>query len=624
MAPPIPSTEIQLAYPLYACDFDPQDANRLVVGGGGGKSATGVANKISVLDVPHQDAIQIESEIDLNSNEDSVNTIAVGPRRKNSVLVYAGINSSPEDMEKGKNEHFRVFSADLPSKTKAKAAGPKMAELSRSALFSSTKDANTYQRVLRISQPVQGSNQVGAVATGDAKDAQIAVFDVPATGSAPKSRGRLDLEKEAVDLDILQVAEDEYQVIYCSSYDMYTMNIGNKSTEPYNVFTMPTDESTEQRPVFRSIRYMSPTFAIATANLPKAGGVILQGFRLPAKPGAEGKDGWARLAISASLPKTVTRATGMAVRNLSPPTSGHKQGDAQFVIAVSGQDSSITIYTLDHQVLGDITLIVNLHPVTTLKAVHPAPISGLSLSHFVPPKTPSARQHHLKLASIGSMAKTVTVHSLPLKKLVDKSSPSTRGPPRAPRYILALKGRDPLIRGLVTFMTVSVLLVAILAQGFMEIKGLSRPVLGAKYVTPSSWHATWKVHDPYKVLGNNPASLSTNGEHGVGGSGDGGWLADVLAENQQTSTTPLVILDRSLTAAGLEEGRGYQVETHDEGQDEHKGARSWDELPAALKEAWKEKLKAAGHWAGEEVTGAVFKGVLFGEIAGVVANAVRG
>ena len=35
-----------LDYPLYVCDFDPTDAGRLIVGGGGGASRTGVGNKI--------------------------------------------------------------------------------------------------------------------------------------------------------------------------------------------------------------------------------------------------------------------------------------------------------------------------------------------------------------------------------------------------------------------------------------------------------------------------------------------------------------------------------------------------------------------------------------------------
>jgi hypothetical protein len=46
MAPPFPAAGIELDYPLYAVDFDPEDANRLVVGGGGGANRSGVSNKI--------------------------------------------------------------------------------------------------------------------------------------------------------------------------------------------------------------------------------------------------------------------------------------------------------------------------------------------------------------------------------------------------------------------------------------------------------------------------------------------------------------------------------------------------------------------------------------------------
>lgn len=40
------SAKVTLSYPLYACDFDPKDATRLVVGGGGGAGKSGVGNKI--------------------------------------------------------------------------------------------------------------------------------------------------------------------------------------------------------------------------------------------------------------------------------------------------------------------------------------------------------------------------------------------------------------------------------------------------------------------------------------------------------------------------------------------------------------------------------------------------
>lgn len=40
------SAKITLTYPLYACDFDPNNANHLIVGGGGGAGRSGVGNKI--------------------------------------------------------------------------------------------------------------------------------------------------------------------------------------------------------------------------------------------------------------------------------------------------------------------------------------------------------------------------------------------------------------------------------------------------------------------------------------------------------------------------------------------------------------------------------------------------
>jgi hypothetical protein len=46
MALPFPQATIKLDYPLYAVSFDPQDANRIVVGGGGGVGRSGVGNKI--------------------------------------------------------------------------------------------------------------------------------------------------------------------------------------------------------------------------------------------------------------------------------------------------------------------------------------------------------------------------------------------------------------------------------------------------------------------------------------------------------------------------------------------------------------------------------------------------
>ena len=591
MAPAIPSAELRLSYPLYALDFDPEDADRLLVGGGGGAARSGVGNKVSVLDVSHADALQVVSEIELSRDEDSVNTLAVGPRRKNAIAFYTGINSVEDDLKKGKNEHFRVFAADLPSKAEAT---PKITELSRSALFS-TKDTEAYQRLLRISGPF------GAAATGTigrSKDAQIAIFDLAAPTSsnpAPKLRGEVELVKEAMDMDMMQISDDEHQLIYCDDYDIYTLIITKKSISgPHLVFTVPHDVATgaKDRPSFRCIRFLTPTFVLAVANLPKPGGAVLQGFRLPkiSDLGKEEKEGKARLAVVTHLPKSVTRATGLAVRNLFPPaTPSAPQDDTQFAIAVTGQDSSITLFTLEHQTLGAVNLIANLHPVTTLKEVHLGPISGLAFSHLPPPstktKTPPA---HLKLASIGSMANTAIVHTLPLKP--HKTHPT--------RPVLALKSRAPSGTSFLVGTALFFALIALLLQSFLEVKGYSRSVVGARSVTPVSWHRPGAYYALSTTTGIPPV---VNGLWGM------------YNEKQAAAGGDKVVLhhDAHLGEVGVE---GHDEERHGE-------VKGWEELAPAQKEAWREVLEKAGHW-GEQTGEAVFKGVLFGQIAGVVGAMV--
>jgi hypothetical protein len=591
MAPAIQTATLNTSYPLYACDFDPQDANRLVVGGGGGATKSGVPNKISVLDASHLESLHVVSELDLSRDEDSVTSLAVGPRRRNSIVLLTGINSSPAEVEKGKNEHFRVFAVD-PS-TKAKTT-PKITELSRTGLFSYT-ELDAYQRVLRISPAFPDKAQIGAVATGLAKKAEIAVFDVPsAGGAAPKPRGKLELPKEAVDLDIIQTGDSEYQLVYCDSYEIYRITIGKKSIDgPRCVFTVPHDEV--PRPSFRALRYLTPTFVLATANIPQGGGVVLQGFRLP--KAEDGIDAKARLAISKRLPKTVARATGMAVRNLSPPSAPTtKYGDAQLVIAVAGSDSSISLYKLDHEAVGNVELIANLNPITTLPSVHPGPISGLVFSHFHPPKTPTMRVLHLKLASIGSIGNSCVVHALPLQRLPDKTSAAARraGPPRQPRYVLALKSHGPSPRGLFTALALVTLLLAILGQALIEVQGLGPSIIGARHVVPNSWLANYATSN--------------------GAAADKHFLADFLVGTKLANDDKVVVLDVD------DDAQEVRVDTHDEQL--HGPAVEWNELPAEQQDAWKERLKRAGHW-GEQMGEAVFKGVLFGEIAGVVGNAVR-
>ncbi|OIW34055.1 hypothetical protein CONLIGDRAFT_628985 [Coniochaeta ligniaria NRRL 30616] len=576
----------------------------------------------SVLDVSSPENIEVASELELSREEDSVTTLAAGLRKNRTLLVYAGINSSLDDIQKGKNEHFRVFGIDQPARSRSNSTH-KITELSRSTIFNS-KDADTYQRLLRVAPSFSGTHQVGAVATGLAKSSEITIFEVStAAGVAPKPRGKLELLKEAMDLDVIQVDEDRWQLAYCDDFVLNILDIGKTESEPSNIFTTPIDIATGyERPTFRCIRYLTPHFLLAASNMHKGSGVVLQGFRLPISAEQGGK---AKLAVSARLPKSVTRATCLAVRNLSPTSSpSANQGDTQFVIAVAGQDSSITLYTLEHTSHSNIELIVKLHPITTLKSVHPSPISGLAFSYIPPPQppktasvstTPTApRQHTLKLASVGSMGNTVVAHHIPLRRL-SNASKIPGAPPRPPRHVVALKSRGPNPTSVIIFGAIIIAVLGALLQGILEVGGLVTPSIGARHVVPERWlkplppHVSGDFKDTARV-----------GTHAP-------FLAEFLAEqklnlnSQGEGEGAKVVLTADTYLDGETGGEGVKVDAHDE--ERHADAKSWDELPLSQKRAWRKRLEKAGQW-GEEMGETIFKGVLFSEIGGAIGQMVAG
>ncbi|KAH6897180.1 hypothetical protein B0T10DRAFT_178569 [Thelonectria olida] len=595
--PPFPCASTELDYPLYAVDFDPEDSNRLIVGGGGGAGRSGVGNKITVIETVSKHELRVSGEINLSRDEDSVMSLAIGANKGKVTHLYAGVNSSPDSIAKGKNEHLRTLAIE---KTKARAsvgtktADTNISEMSRSALFSNP-DADTYQRLLRV------AGQTGAAATAMGKEPQLAVFD--AASATPKLTGVLELPKEAEDLDIIQTGEKEYQIAFCYKYELHVVNIGKENSDPHQVFTIPDDDP--RRPAFRSIRYISPRFILAAANLPKRSGVVLFGFRLPEKLGKD----QARVSASAKIPRNIS-ATALAVSNLSPPASpGAPLGQTQFVVAVAGHDSSISLFTLEHKTGTTFDLLADLWPFYTLKDVHGNDnITGLTFSTFVSPKT-HIRQQHIKLASI-SLQKTVVVHSIPLRKYIDKGPRNKNGPPRPVRYVVAMKSRGPSSRGLVIAISVMVLLMAIIGQSVCEYYGIRPPLLHVDKVLPSRYGTLRTPENKPSVFFADELLSSLGG-----------------GESIETQAGEKIVIYESLpdalTGDGAPEGENVvqkiQADVHDSAV--HGPGKTWDELGEKQKEAWKARLKDAGAWT-QNMGESVFKGILFGEIAGAVGRAV--
>lgn len=431
-------------------------------------------------------------------------------------MVYAGVNSSPADLKSGKNEHLRAFAIEP---TKARAAGKNvgsshLSETSRTALFAATHPEE-YQRLLRLAPPSATGAQLGVAASGLGKDYQIALFETSLSTSVPKEKGRLEVEKEANDVDVIQTGDDTYQVAYCHDYELHLMDVRKGAgSEPTRVYVTPEDAGTgAPRATFRAIRYLTPGFILAVANLPKRKGVVLQALRLPSKP-----DGETRVSVYTRLPKHVAQATALASQNLSPPTTrGGKTDRAQFVIAVAGHDSSVSLFTLEHKSAEGLDMLFDLLPLTTLREVHPLQITGLSFSKFAPPsKGATARAQVVKLASI-SMVNTVVVHAIPLRKELDTSVPARKnGPPRKSRYVVAAKSQRPSSKGLLVALTLIVAILAVAGQVLLEVTGRSQPVFGAsRYWNP--YGTLRKPGDEFvdKAMGNVPVeSVVVDGDLG--------------------------------------------------------------------------------------------------------------
>ncbi|KAL8644417.1 MAG: hypothetical protein Q9210_007265 [Variospora velana] len=518
MAPPVASAKLTLSCPLYASDFDPQDHNFLLVGGGGGEGRSGVGNKIALLNTSRKQTISNIVDIDLSREEDSVTSLAIASSTSSSVIAFAGINSSEKDQNAGKNEHFRSFRLEYPPKRRtdgrdvdggAQEYKGQTAPLGRASLFkpSTGSKKETYQRITRLSRPcIVNGGQLGAIATGLAPEGEIVLFDAKTNGPrGPWVEARLSTGKgEAADLDIIGLNDTEdvppgtFTVAYCTDYAVHAFQMTlkqNKPPEPQYAYSEPhpdTFSSTSARPKLRSLRFITPILLLMLQNRPDRQGADLLLLELSSHLNG-------RIISRKPLHKGIKSATALSVTHLPSFGSRHI---SEHVIAVAGQDTSISIFTLEHSPNPPFkSLKLRLH--TRLPSVHPLQITSLAFSTFVPPSEPekSALPQYIKLAST-SIANTVVVHTLPLLPYPPPSSNSSRQ-----RYVLTPPGRSESAQ--MTFSIIVATLViavsAFLLQAFVEIRGASPEYLGAKGWLSQRIHGYIAV--PY-VLGDHSSTSS--------------------------------------------------------------------------------------------------------------------
>lgn len=598
------------------------------------------------------------------------------------MIALAGLNSSLEEQKRGNNQHLRSFKIDLPRKADEEAKGKKGAGeddkktitkqesslLSRASLFRTkvTKaEPDTYQRVVRASPwRLKNDNgkddeetRVAAITTGLAPSGEIVFFQVTQKPTESDVIGRIQLGdgEEAEDVDIIDLAEEDskgkkgnshkkFRVAYTNGIDVFTCQISsgtrsNASPEVDCVYSTPLPEkgARKSRPKFRALRFLSPTALLLLQNAPDRNGCELMVLELPS-PTDPKKDKQKGAAIirRRKLRKAMKIGLGLAVSNLgSGPDSQQQQ--QQTIIAVTGSDQSIELLTLDHesgrkgrQECG------HIRPYHTLRDVHPFSVTNICFSNFVLPSSQTIdskgkpQQQHVKLASV-SMGNTIVVNTIPLISIPTATSGSQR-------YVLAVPETWSNLGGL-SVLTIVVLLLGILLQGILEIRGDAPTHLGVgEWVpaqirdlvvdTPPHPSSTLSSYEP--LVSEPPAATATE---------DIDVDADKVESPTATTTIAVVpniphqtlrdILARhdspnSILVRCSEQNDEVFIETapsaeQEQEQEQEQGVKPWDQLSEDQRALWRQRLVNAGYWTIDEGED-LLTGVLFGESRPLVAE----
>jgi hypothetical protein len=393
-------------------------------------------------------------------------------------------------------------------------------------------------------------------------------------------------------------------------------------------------EDPKSRPIFRGLRFLNAQNVVALCNRPKKGGAELRIFHLyPTGP--------AMLTLEKKLPSHIKQAGTMDVCALD----ADKDGNQQFVIAVTSIDISIEVYTANYN--ARTATFSNLRSYITLRDVHQHGITKLCFSPFhSPTQNPEMRKdrgkvyiagpQYIRLASV-SYGNTVVVETFPLQPLQPDKL-------RESRYVLSHPSDEKWAKYAYLFIiSLVVVVVAFMVQsfrtGFSDDVGLFKflpepwrefldmpagAAYGKQYVKitpglePTATGRLQNLMDYHDIP--VPASPSTPSDSSdfpdSSDSPDSSDPSDDAAKKEKEKTL--------LLRPGPEKLGGVTVDVHPDKAallEKDEEAKHWHELQEHEQSWWKERLKGAGQWAEAEGEG-VLQGILFSEFAGAVAAGV--
>lgn len=569
----------------------------------------------TLLNTSKRQEISEVVDIELSREEDSVTSLAAARASNDSIVAFAGINSSMAEQKRDNNQHLRSFQIDYPPRRQSNPSSAneggsaekepestissspgKTTALSRVSLFrAKAGSTGTYQRITRLS-PWKSSEspRVAAIATGLAPSGEIVFLNAttPTPGASDViGRIRLGTDEEAEDVDITALeAEGEFRIAYTNGVDVFTCQISsdkrsNASPDVSCVYTTPVPEKgPKTRPKFRALRFLSPTTLLLLQNAQDRRGcelVLLELHQTASKKPS------ASIVRRKKLRKSMKIGLGLDVCLLNRSCDTKQQT----AIAVAGSDQSIEVLTLESSPSqgghG------KFRTYTSLYEVHPFSLTKVCFSPFTPPPQPVSPEtppQYIKLASL-SLGNTVVVHTFPLAP----SPPSSRNP----RYVLVpphdLDVWTSLSSGFAALF--SILTVCLLLQAFTEIRGVMPPYLGVSEWLPPNIRDS--VARPYYAPPPYPLEQSTLTSSALPTAAtdlSGSLLRDLLRDS-----SPVVAEDeRQLIRVLWDSERNEPLVDFVPASHQNENLIRWEALGEQEQAVWTRRLTESGHWASDD------------------------